>query len=255
VAEVCLRVLQITDMHLQETPDIELRGVNPEQRFLSVLNHLRTEEADMLLLTGDLSHHSIPAYTRLSDYLQQLDIPSYWIPGNHDLSGEMFRFAEQGYGTKSIDLSGWRILMLDSTSMPDGRGGGALSEPELQFLRTELDEAAEELNILLVLHHNPVSVDSRWQDSIMLANADQFWSTVNCYPQVKGVVFGHVHQTWALERDGVKLFSAPATAAQFKSRTERPETEDNHELSGPAYATYELCDDGTITQKVRRLLV
>lgn len=255
MAEVCLRVLQVTDMHLQETPDIEMRGVNPEQRFLSVMKHLGTEKADMLLLTGDLSHHSIPAYSRLSDYLQQLNYPSHWIPGNHDISGEMFRFAEQGYGKKSIDQNCWRILMLDSTSMPDGRGGGSLSEPELQFLRTELDEAAEELNILIVLHHNPVSVASRWQDSIMLANADQFWSILNCYPQVKGVMFGHVHQTWELEKDGVKLFSAPATAAQFKSRTERPETEDNQELSGPAYAAYELSDDGTITQKVRRLPV
>ena len=87
----------------------------------------------------------------------------------------------------------------------------------------------------------------------MLANADQFWSIVERYPQVKGVMFGHVHQAWQLERNNVKLLSCPATAAQFKSCTASSETEDIHELSGPAYAIYELHENGLITQKVKRL--
>lgn len=253
MAEPCLRLIQVTDMHLQDRPEMEMRGVNLEERFLAVLDEVSQQKADMLLLTGDLTHHSKPAYQRLSTYLQRLTFPSYWIPGNHDLTGEMFKFADHGYGRKVVEQGGWRILLLDSSSSPDGRGSGSLSEPELDFLSTELEETTHRQNVLLVLHHNPVSVNSEWQDAIMLANADQFWSIVERYPQVKGVMFGHVHQAWQLERKNLKLFSCPATAAQFKSCTASSETEDNPELSGPAYAIYELHENGLIIQKVKRL--
>ncbi|MGB0203815.1 MAG: metallophosphoesterase [Neptuniibacter sp.] len=253
MAEPCLRLIQVTDMHLQDRPEIEMRGVNPEERFLAVMDEVSLQKADMLLLTGDLTHHSKPAYQRLSTYLQHLTFPSYWIPGNHDLTGEMFKFADCGYGRKVVEQGGWRILLLDSSSSPDGRGSGSLSEAELDFLSTELEETAHSQNVLLVLHHNPVSVNSEWQDAIMLANADQFWSIVERYPQVKGVMFGHVHQAWQLERNNLKLFSCPATAAQFKSCTASSETENIPELSGPAYAIYELHENGLITQKVKRL--
>jgi len=231
-----------------------MRGVNPEQRFQVIMQALNKETADMLLLTGDLSHHAKSAYLRLSDSLQCLPFPSYWIPGNHDLPEEMSAFSELGYGKKVIQQGNWRVLMLDSSAFPDGRGGGSLSPTELKFLRAELQQAPTELNLLLVLHHNPVSVDSVWQDGIMLGNADQFWSIVTEFEaKIRGIIFGHVHQAWQLQKSSVTLFSSPATAAQFKRGTIRPETEDDPGLSGPAYAVYELYTDGRIRQSITRL--
>ncbi|MGH1463526.1 MAG: metallophosphoesterase, partial [Neptuniibacter sp.] len=253
VAEDVIRLLQITDMHLQESPDIEMKGVNPEERFLQVMDSIEDQRADLLLLTGDLTHHAVAAYSRLSDKLQQLDFPSYWIPGNHDLVGEMYQFSRLGYGQKVIEQGNWRILLLDSTAEPDGIGGGSLAEPELEFLRAELEECSENMNLLLVLHHHPVSVNSAWQDKIMLGNAGQFWSIIDVFPQIRGVIFGHVHHSWRLCRGDVKLFSCPSTAAQFKSCTDLPEIEEDPDLSGPAFGHYELYPDGNIISKIRRL--
>lgn len=253
MAEADLHLLQVSDMHLQASPESLLHGVNVEQRFLQVLEKIRHEQADLLLLTGDLSHHAPEAYSRLSEYLEQLPFPSIWIPGNHDLSGEMYRFAGRGYGQKVVDKGRWRLLMLDSTADPDGHGGGALSEPELEFLRTELEMTDKDQHVLIVLHHHPVSVNSVWQDRIMLANAPQFWSVVERYPQVKGVVFGHVHQAWQMQRGQVSLFSVPATARQFKVGTVESERESDPRLDRPAYARYCLSSSGQIEQSLIRV--
>lgn len=249
-----IRLLQVTDMHLQASPEIEMRGVNPEQRFEQVMQAVATEPADLLLLTGDLTHHAASAYQRIVKQLQRLSFPSVWIPGNHDLPGSMYAFADQGYGRKVVELGNWRIVLLDSTAAPDGRGGGSLSEPELAFLQTELEQAAEtDLHLLLVLHHHPLSVNSAWQDQIMLGNADQFWSIVERSAQVRGVICGHLHQHWQLQRGGVTLFSCPATAAQFKACTAMPQAEDDPDLAGPAYASYELRQEGGISTQIKRL--
>lgn len=253
MADEVIRLLQITDMHLQDNPETEMRGVSPEKRFKQVISQISSEPADCLLLTGDLTHHASSAYQRLSDELQKLPFPSFWIPGNHDLSGEMFKFSKYGYGRKVIEQRNWRILMLDSTAEPDGMGGGSLSEPELEFLKAELEAAEDDVHLLIVLHHHPISVQSAWQDSIMLGNADQFWSILDSSDQVRGVIFGHVHQEWALTRGAVKLFSAPASAPQFKVGTDKPEKEDHAALAGPAYGAYNLFPDGNVQAQIKRL--
>lgn len=253
MADVPVRILQISDLHLQKHPTELLYGVNVEQRFQRVLVELQRQTADLLLLTGDLSHHAGAAYQRISDGLQTLAYPAFWIPGNHDLPGEMMKFAEYGYGQKVIDKGRWKIIMLDSTAKPDGRGSGALSEPELEFLRTELDETELDRFVLLVLHHNPVSVDSEWQDAIGLANRQQLWSVLEHYPQVRGAVFGHVHQALELWHGKVQLFSVPAIAPQFKAKCDDFTLEDDPELVGPAFASYVLQANGQISVRVDRL--
>lgn len=248
-----VHLLQITDLHLQEKPEVTMRGENVEARFCAVLNQLMRQSADALLLTGDLSHHAPAAYDRLSDYLNTLPFPSFWIPGNHDLLGSMVHHAGNGFGRKVLQFQTWRILMLDSTSQADGLGGGSLAETELSFLVTELDDVDDAENVLLVMHHNPISVQSDWQDQIGLGNADQFWSIAERYPQVKAVIFGHVHQEWQAHRGNIQLFSSPATAPQFKKRCQTTEIEREEPLSLPAYTAYTLYPDGKITASVNRV--
>lgn len=247
------RLLQVTDMHLQQDTETQLKGYNVEQRFQEVMACIQKEDADLLLLTGDLSHHAPAAYGRISDYMQTLSFPSAWIPGNHDLYPEMLRFADLGYGQKIIDKDNWRLILLDSTANLDGKGSGSLAESELGFLTQALDKRAAEQHVLIVMHHHPISVESAWQDDIGLTNKDDFWRIVDRYSCVKAVMFGHVHQQWNLERGQVKLFSTPATAPQYKVRTERPVVETDTCYSGAAYGRFQLFDDGNIQAEVIRL--
>ena len=248
-----LTLIQITDMHLQSDPTVDMKGVNPEQRFLAVLDKVVAEKADLLLLTGDLTHHAPEAYSRLVKHLEKLPFPAVWIPGNHDLPDEMLCFEGSGLNRKCIDLPSWRLLLLDSTAKPDGKGGGSLSNEELVFLQDGLSQVDSDLNILIVLHHHPISVQSEWQDQIALGNAAEFLQIVKASPQVRGVVFGHVHQAIETMCDEFPMFSAPATAAQFVPQTCQPQIESNASVAGPAYARYRLSASGSIAVDVCRL--
>ncbi|NVK42697.1 MAG: phosphodiesterase [Oceanospirillaceae bacterium] len=248
-------LIQISDCHLPAEAGGLFRGIDPERHLRAIADDVRMRfpDADALLLTGDLTHHGgADAYRRLLDTLDGLAPARYWLPGNHDLNGVMADVARESLGQKCIDLVRWRLLMLDSTARPDGRGGGSLAQEELDWLEASLATAGER-PVLIALHHNPVPVDSEWQDQIMLGNAADFWRVVDRYPRVRGVIFGHVHQVQALQRGDVALYSAPSTAVQFQARQAEFSLEPDPQLAQPGYRVYRLQDDGRLKSRVLRV--
>lgn len=248
-------LLQISDCHLPADAGDLFRGVDPERQLRAIAADIRMRfpDADGLLLTGDLTHHGgVDAYRRLLDVVDGLAPARYWLPGNHDQMAVMHQAADAMLERKLIDLLRWRVLLLDSTAQPDGRGGGSLADDELAWLEASLASAGER-PVLIALHHNPVPLDSRWQDEIMLGNADRFWRIVERYPRVRGVIFGHVHQAHALQRGDVPLFSAPSTAVQFEARRDDFGLEPDPQLAQPGYRVYRLQDDGRLKSRVIRV--
>ncbi|MDY7016486.1 MAG: metallophosphoesterase, partial [Cyanobacteriota bacterium] len=80
-------VAQITDTHLFADRDRQLYNVPTAKSFAAVLEKLRQldPQPDVLLLTGDLSQDMTPeSYRHLNAALQPFEIPTYWLPGNHD---------------------------------------------------------------------------------------------------------------------------------------------------------------------------
>lgn len=248
-----VRLLQVTDMHLQQDPTTLMRGENVERRFQHVMQHIEGEAADLLLLTGDLTHHAPAAYDRLALSLQGLPFPSCWLPGNHDLIDEMARFSALGYNRKVVEQGAWRVILLDSTASPDGKGGGSLANEELAFFAQQLAQTASDQHVLVALHHHPVPVKSEWMDNIGLGNKNDFWALVDSCPQVKGVVCGHVHHAVQQQRGAVNVLASPATAPQFKPFSAVATTEDDLRFTGPAYRRIQLYDDGEIQSDVVRL--
>lgn len=148
-------------------------------------------------------------------------------------------------GQERVDQGRWTLLLLDSSDHPDGRGGGSLSEATLAWLAAQLAESRTR-HVLIVLHHNPVSTGSRWQDAIMLGNADRFADLLNAWPQVRGIVCGHLHQRQARRLGSVPVFCAPATSVQFKPGQPEFALEDDPLLAGPGFCWYQLEADGRI---------
>ncbi|WP_372738704.1 metallophosphoesterase [Neptunomonas sp.] len=250
-----IRVVQVTDCHLQENADDPFKGFNPEQRLLNTLQQLRSEDADsdLLLLSGDLVHHGYASgYQRLQRYTDGMAKEVRWIPGNHDDAARMREY--QALFEKVFVQGDWCIIMLDSTAEPDGKGGGALSQTELDWLASVVAEHADKY-LLLVLHHPPVAVGSQWQDSIMLANAEAFWTQLKKYKNLKLIVCGHLHQAHQIEVGQVCVLATPATAPQFKVSTVEPEIESDPYLSQPAYRVIDLLPDGKYTTRVKRVPV
>ena len=249
-------LLQITDCHLQEHADIPFKGFYPDARLDQVIAGIKNTRSkleqplyDHLLLTGDLAHDTaLSVYARILEKTKDLAQQRHWIPGNHDDLDLMTQFSE--VQSNIIVANNWGVVLLNSTSNPNGIGSGSLSITELDLLASSAHLEVEHL--LVVLHHPPIDLGSRWQDEIKLANADEFWRVLKTIKKVRAIVFGHVHQEHHVKINGIELFATPATAPQFKKGQVTPVLEDNPEFALPAYREFKLFSDGCIETQVYR---
>lgn len=246
-----LRVIQITDTHLCADPKARLMGLNTQTSLLAVLARLRQEPVppDLVLATGDLVHDASPAgYRRLGAILASLGVPVYCLPGNHDQATTLAAILNEGRVRTVPEAmqGGWALLFMDST-LPDS-DAGHLSETELERLATAL-ERHRDLPTLICLHHNPVPVGSVWMDTMAVDNGDDLFALLDRHPQVRGLLWGHVHQVFEAERNGVRLMATPSTCIQFQPGGDTFALDP----APPGYRWLELTPEGGIHTGVRRL--
>lgn len=245
------RVLQLTDPHLMANASGELLGVNTRSSLNAVIeNVLETHgQPDLILATGDLAQDaSREAYRVFGESLKVFSCKSAWLAGNHDDTDKLRQVAAQYQADhRSIVQGGWQIILLDS-SVP-GKVLGRLAQSELDFLEQMLTQHPE-LPALVTLHHHPVNIGSDWMEKIGLQNRDAFWEIIDRFPQVKIVLWGHVHQKHDLDRNGVRLLATPSTCIQFASKSVKFSVEDK----APGYRWFELQSTGDFTTEVRRAL-
>jgi Icc protein len=246
-----LHIVQITDTHLYADTEGCLLGLNTQTSFEHTLALLQAHHwpADLILATGDLVHDgSAKGYQRLHERMAELAVPVYCIPGNHDevdglkraLNGDKVSYEA------SAEYGPWAFVFLDSTK-PNSESG-RLSDPQLAHLQHSLERFRQH-HVLLCLHHQPVPVGSTWIDTMLLENTDDFFTILDRSPQVKGVVWGHVHQDFDSLRNGVRLMACPSTCIQFKPHGE---TFGIDSLT-PGYRWLTLHPDGRIESGVQRL--
>ena len=246
-----LRVLQITDTHLYGDPEGRLVGLNTRETYQDVLDKVLDEfwPADLVLATGDLVHDGTETgYKRFRQCFERLGVPTLAIPGNHDrpevmkrlLTGPLVR------NTGHAVFGRWQFVMLDSTVA--GSAGGHLAEDQLELLERRLDEDRER-HAVICLHHHPVSVECDWIDRIGVDNGERLFDVIDRFPQVKAVMWGHIHQEYDAERNGVRLLATPSTCIQFKPRQEAFGLDE----VPPGYRWLRLYDDGAIQTGVVRL--
>jgi Icc protein len=114
---------------------------------------------------------------------------------------------------KSISLTPeWQILLLN-TQM-EKEHWGYLAESETAFLANNL-KALQQKNILIFMHHHPISIASPWMDNYQLRNSDTFLATIRPYHNIQAVAFGHVHQVFDKVIAEKRYLSAPSTHIQF----------------------------------------
>ena len=243
-------VAQITDTHLYADPRGQLLGLNTRDCLQQVIDlALSTQAPDLVVASGDLAHDGSPqAYQHLHRCFSRLDAPIYCLPGNHDEAVALRTNSECGrlFSSRSACIGGWLQLFLDSTVT--GSDGGHLAETELDELDATL-ASHPGLPALVWLHHQPVNIGSRWLDSMAVDNPEAFFKIIDRHPQVRAVIWGHVHQTFEQQRNHVRLLSTPSTCIQFLPNSEKFAVD----MIPPGYRWLELYPDGTFTSGVARL--
>jgi Icc protein len=250
-----VHILHITDSHLFAQRTGRLLGLVTYDSLKAVLADATREPPDMVLATGDLAQDgTAQAYEHLTEALSNFASacpfppPVYWVPGNHDEPAVMRATLTRAplRPETEVVVGGWYIILLDSTV--SGEVGGVLSEGELARLDAGL-RAHADCPALVCLHHNPVATSARWMDDIGLANADAFFAVLDRHPQVRGVLWGHVHQAMDVERRGVRLMASPSTCIQFKPET----VEFGLDSVAPGYRRLWLHPDGRLETRVFRV--
>jgi len=202
-------VLQLSDSHLAEDPQARYRGQLPDANLAGLREAIKQLSPDAIVLSGDVSEDASPAsYWRMGGFVRDLAPKIAWIPGNHDERDVMAGvFEELGFEAGPIiGLGGWQITLLDS-AWPN-RPEGELTGERLAVL----EGLAGDRPALVFVHHQPLPVGSPWIDKYPLVEPDRLWEKLADKP-VKAVAFGHVHQVYEGERDGIACLSAPSTAA------------------------------------------
>lgn len=246
-----LRLIQVSDIHLYEKNELDLLGVRTEESFQAVLDLIKSDpkSSDLVILSGDLTQDASPiAYRRVAELVSTLNLPVYCVPGNHDDSEVMSKIypIEKVTNQRSILLKEWQIILLDSHKHRCVEG--YLARDQFEFLQNAL-ESHPKHHAMIVLHHQPIPVGSAWLDKIGLTNADELWSFLAKYPQVRTILFGHVHQEHQGTKNGISYYSLPSCCIQFK-----PNCKDfTLDPIPPGYRWVELYPNGQVKTGVCRL--
>jgi Icc protein len=110
-------------------------------------------------------------------------------------------------------------------------------------------QKAPDMHTLVCLHHQPVPMGSRWLDTMALDNPEAFFAIIDRHPQVRAIVWGHVHQELASRRDDVLLLSTPSTCIQFLPRSDDFAVD----MAAPGFRWLDLHPDGSIETGVERI--
>jgi Icc protein len=244
-----MKVLQITDTHLYGGANGRLRGVETDSSLAAVLDDafVRAPDYVAVLATGDLVQDDASGYLRFRSFFGGLTKPVLCIPGNHDVP-EAMRHELNGAPFEicgTHEIGAWHFIMLDSYD--PGHVGGRLSSNELARLDSALARSPK--HAMVCLHHHPILMESRWLDTVGLAEPEEFWRVIDAHDHVRAVVWGHVHQEYDGQRGDTRLFATPSTGAQFLPRSDRYAVDSRP----PAYRLFDLHADGGIHSEVHWL--
>jgi len=238
-----IQLLHITDMHVYADPEATLKGIRTRQSLAGVLKEVRQHfpQPDLIILGGDLAQDgSSAAYACIAEMFDSF--PTLAVAGNHDAPARLQAY----FAHRTVDMGNWRIVPLHTHHA--GHESGLLGKKQLTELAAGLEEAAGR-HVLIVLHHPPVPVGSRWLDAIGLADAEAFWAVVARFPHVRGVLCGHIHQQLDSKHRGVRVLGTPASCIQFQPQRQTFELDNQ----SPGYRWLQLMPDGDIVSGVERI--
>lgn len=246
-----ITLAQITDTHLLDSPEEELRGIKTWYSLQAVLATVKQLQPDHLLLTGDLAHvGSAKAYQHLLNLITPLKLPVSWLPGNHDCLKTIKPSLDHPLflPPQSLKLGNWQLITLSVTAIAGGYGEGYLSVSSLAWLKAELQ--AIQQPVLIALHHHPLPTGIDWVDQMGLVNNRAFLEMIDSFPQVKVVVFGHIHHAFHHHRNGVDYYGCPSTGNQVI-----PDHSSHPHLDQPGFRQLHLHPNGDHEAAIHRVKI
>lgn len=193
-----MRIVHMSDLHLTKD-GVPIWETNTMDHFNKSIDIIRgMKDIDAIVVTGDISNDGSEWTYRYVDRLfSSLGIPTYCCPGNHDSLKVMLNEYKPSFYQvlpHSHIIKGWKLLMLNSV-IPDeeepnqNKARGFLLGESINCLKQELDYG---LPTIIALHHPPLEPGG-WLNRKLLENRKDFNELVSKYPNVRLVIYGHIH--------------------------------------------------------------
>ena len=263
--------IQITDHHLLESEEAHREGFVPGYALRMVMKHIAenvADKADFIISTGDLVEPPTEAAYACAIKLLGLDpaaalpgpqhvnleglyaYPMYFLPGNHD-DRELFTrclFPK----SEPVDLysftfehKGIQFIFMD--------WGPESKAVFLPGTRDFLSQALQsELSSVIICHQHVKRIGSRWLDSFLADELDQFWELITA-PGIKerilGILCGHVHITYEDEYKGIQILGLRSTAYPFAK------TDDPLVILAPPHYRFVSIQNGVLTSRIYKVSI
>ncbi|MFF5229800.1 metallophosphoesterase [Dactylosporangium sp. NPDC000521] len=233
----------ISDLHIDGTE----RG---EDRARRVLEHLRGQPVDAVLLTGDIADHGAESEYETARRLLAGGPPVLACPGNHDDRGAFRKVlldapAAATPVNRLHRVGDLAVLLCDST-IP-GRAEGRLDEQTLAWMRSTLDDLGD-APAVVAFHHPPVPLHHPLPDSMALTEPHALAAVLDRHPNVIGVLTGHAHTAAATTFAGRPVLCAPAVTWTLRLPWEGDDVAD---LEAPPALAYHVIDGDRIVTHYR----
>ncbi|NNN38158.1 metallophosphoesterase [Streptomyces sp. S3(2020)] len=252
-----MRILHLSDTHLERTDAPNARGVNAHDSLRLMLAELRhMQGVDAIVVTGDLADDgAVEAYTAVRELFGEFarrlgEVPVFYTTGNHDEreafakvlgSGhpEPGRVLESTQGERAAVsvVAGWRFVTLDS--LVPGKVHGQLGAAQLDWLRDVLATPSPH-GTVLAFHHPPIALDNPLQLIFGLRDPADLAAAIRG-TDVRVVLTGHFHAQLFGLLESVPVWVTPGvvnridlTTAPGTERAVRGASASLVELGGPS---------------------
>ncbi|MBI1257316.1 MAG: hypothetical protein GC204_07585 [Chloroflexi bacterium] len=254
MSETLLRFVHITDTHISADPHYNQYGAmhTPMVGATALVHQINTLpfRPDFVLHTGDVAYNpDETAYPVAKEILSEIEVPVYYLAGNHDDSAALQRImlgtSEAEIKTPfdyEFEVNGVQIVALDSNRKANN-WCGRVSAEQLAWLESRTS-ANDERPMIVTLHHNVLPMGSIWWDEWMrLENGEDFHKALlPARERIRGVFSGHVHQNTDIIRDGIAYFTAKSSWSQINNYPDQTETEIDR-FSNPGYSIVTVTRD------------
>jgi Icc protein len=222
--------VQISDTHIGPTPGFANHGITSVpvlQRLVDRINQL-PQKPDFVIHSGDVTDAPNPSsYSQAKEILSRLRVPIYYVRGNHDSALDIKAYMDMGLKedietgedrlTYKFDRKGFQFLVLDTMGPLESQPQGYLSAAQLKLLHEEAK--ADRPPLIVFLHHPVLPMDSPWMDANMpIINGAEVHDALRAAKKrLRGVFFGHIHQSIQTTKDGILYVAAPSSVVQLTS--------------------------------------
>ena len=283
-----MRLVHLTDPHLSTLDGeslLTLRGKrwsgylswrkNRRKHFLpAVLNTLvdsvKAENADQILLTGDLVHIGLDKeIAEASEWLSKLGDPGkvMLVPGNHDVyssgsagsvcqgwSEYLFPPDEQAGSGCTLDqfpvvrkLGKLSLIGLSTACVtPVFMATGRLGEAQLQRLEGLLQQATDEgQTVVLLIHHPPLPGLTHWRKA--LTDAVALEAVLERHSPAL-IFYGHLHHNHEQQWGDARLYctAAASSTSDASYRVIVIEDKDDHQVFRMRLKSVDIDGDGKL---------